>query len=146
MDNIEEYEIDWTFDKHMQAKREHRELRGGPEREDLTSNVRTYLVTIKCNKARYVSKVMLDKQLRLLVNKLTGCKADWSCIVGYEEDSVHRMHLHTIVKCTKQPYFKKYQIPSWTIHFQLVNDSKNALKYILKNDQNPYAIDRKSVV
>lgn len=102
-----------------------------------------YLVTIKCHAKCYVPKLVLDTLLQDLVKKLKRHRAEWSSFTGYEEDSVNRMHLHTVVKTATVPTFSKYQIPGWSIHFQPIDSIGAGLKYIMKCGINKYAIDQR---
>lgn len=108
----------------------------------------TYLVTIKCHAKCHIPKEYLDDVLKETVKKLTRVGAEWSSIVGYEEDSIGRMHLHTICKTQKPVFLKKLQKPGWSIHFQTRKDGKvlgpkGCLKYVTKLKQSPMAIDRR---
>lgn len=103
----------------------------------------TYLVTIKCHAMVHVTKAELDSVYAETVKKLG--RADWSSIIGYEEDSKKRMHIHTFVVVHKEPFFEKLQKPGWSIHFSKSGfprnlDGKAAINYILKESQTPNAI------
>jgi len=103
--------------------------------------VTQYMVTIKLHKLDYVSKEELDTQLNKLVKRMKN--TDWSSIVAYETDSLHRMHLHTSCSITgRPPYFKLLQQPGMSINFATRNQAsgKKIIKYILKFDQSPQAI------
>lgn len=128
------------------------EQSGAPISGTLINNAKTiakytYLVTIKCHAKVAVPKDTLDSILAETVKKVNASrlKSDWSCIVGYEEDSIGRMHLHTFLITQKPIFMKKYQKPGWSIHFQSrKNDkyitSKSAIEYITKLDQSPNAV------
>ena len=110
----------------------------------------TYLVTIKCHAKFAISKYDLDQVLQETIKKVNASKlkADWSSIVGYEEDSIGRMHVHTFLVTEKQLFMSKYQKPGWSIHFQARKDghvmtSQRALTYITKQDQCPAAIQQR---
>lgn len=111
---------------------------------------RSYLVTIKCHAKVYVSQDELDRVLAETKNKVNASrlKADWSSIVGYEEDSLGRMHLHTFLVTEKAIFMKKYQKPGWSIHFQdrkagKYMTGKRALRYITKLDQSSNAVKQR---
>jgi len=110
----------------------------------------TYLVTVKCHAKVHVPKLDLDEVLALTIKKVNASKlkADWSSIIGYEEDSIGRMHIHTFLVTEKELYMKKYQRPGWSIHFSDRKDGKVmtsaiALKYITKLDQSPNAVEQR---
>lgn len=108
-----------------------------------TKNVYHYLVTIKCHAKCHVNKYVLDSVLQETVKKLTRVGADWSSLVGYEEDSRNRMHLHTIVKTTAKVPMKKMQKPGWSIHFNQVENPKATVKYITKCGINKFQIEQR---
>jgi len=108
---------------------------------------RSYLVTIKCHARVHVDKETLDNVLKETVKKVNASrlKSEWSCIVGYEEDSKGRMHLHTHLVTEKAIFMKKYQKPGWSIHFADRKDGKymtgdRAIRYITKLDQSREAV------
>lgn len=100
------------------------------------SNGNIYLVTIKLHAMRHVTKEELDSELQKVVKRLS--RAEWGSIVAYESDSLHRMHLHTVVICQRKPYFKKYQTPGVHVHFAGKKDPsyEAILKYITKQPQD----------
>lgn len=102
-----------------------------------------YMVTIKCHAKCHIPKLVLDTILRDLVKKLKRHRAEWSSFCGYEEDSMNRMHLHTLVKTATVPTFAKYQIPGWSIHFQPIDSIGAGLKYIMKCGINQFVIEQR---
>jgi len=107
----------------------------------------SYLLTIKCHARVHVPKDTLDAVLKEVIRKVNAShlKSEWSSLVGYEEDSKGRMHIHTHLVTQKPLFMKKYQKPGWSIHFSDRKDGKQmdgtlAIKYIMKLDQTPNAV------
>lgn len=107
----------------------------------------TYLVTIKPHALIHHTKASLDMYLARTVKKLTRCKAEWSCINGYEEDTLGRMHLHTIVKTQGTPLFSKVNTDKKVqVHFRELSSEKDrerGARYVLKYNQGKYAVEQR---
>ncbi len=67
--------------------------------------VHLYLVTIKNNSIKYTERSDLMTSLFKTHNKLDY--AEWHDHARFELDSRKRWHLHTLVLCTRVPYFKR---------------------------------------
>lgn len=111
--------------------------------------VKSYLVTIKPNLYRYTS--ILDLQLALASARELYHKADWHSEVGYELDSFHRMHLHTVVKfptnISMQRYARQYESLSnnMRIHFMPIkkDDVDHVIGYCTK-EKSPSIMEEES--
>lgn len=99
--------------------------------------MRNYLVTIKNNTKKFTSIDQLNKIYQY--HKRKG-GLSWSSTKCIELDSLRRLHLHTIVTTPKVPYFKKYMIKGWHVHFKEfpTKDFNNVINYIRKNNKNKY--------
>ena len=101
--------------------------------------MKSYFITLKNNANKYVSILELKSHMRLAVESLGG---DWYSHIGYELDSMNRMHAHTCVcypnniSCKKKgaEYQKLCNDKSWHIHFRLIDagDEPVAYNYALK--------------
>lgn len=128
----------------MNTESDHQENRGlvppATVRSSSPNDKHIYLVTIKFHRMDHVTKEELDQELNKVVKRLP--KADWSSVIAYEADSLHRMHLHTAVMCRRKPYFKKYQTPGVQIHFSSKKDSsfEAIYAYLCKQPQDGQSI------
>ncbi len=103
--------------------------------------MKSYLITIKNNCPSYTSQVELRRALAIA--REAWPLADWHSFDACELDSIHRLHLHTMVKfptnISCRFYSEKYNHPwaSFHIHFQPVSkgDEDRVLDYINKNAQ-----------
>lgn len=99
--------------------------------------VRSYLLTIKNNAARHTDIAELSRALALARGALPDAKFHED--IGYEPDSIMRMHLHVMISTTNQISCKKYNKllnhDSWQYHFQAVpiRDTPKVLSYVMKN-------------
>ncbi len=111
----------------------------------LTTNGRIYIymVTIKSNNDRYISKKTLDGILSLLQTKLKG---EWSTPV-YELDSLFRMHIHVLCSLRRQPYFPNlYKKIKLHLHFKKVYCLAGIVSYMCKHHgQDPEVIHENEV-
>lgn len=98
-----------------------------------------YLVTIKRNALGYTKMDYLNQQYYRLVKMYN--RMEWSSEIGYELDSLNRLHLHTIVHTDRQPT-GRYGRTGWHIHFQPFNreDYERVCDYIHK-DRKKYFED-----
>jgi len=93
-----------------------------------------YMITLKRNAIDYTSIDDLKHKYRILFAKVpTQCY----CI---ELDSRKRLHLHSLVKFKKTPYYKKYQTEGWTVYFSKVSITilQSVVEYINKNKRVDY--------
>lgn len=117
-----------------------------PERSDVAQSALRpkgvyYLVTIKRLAFAFTPRKHLYEQYQRVVNKTRG---EWGSYIAYELDGLSRLHLHTIVSFTQQPYLKGIQRKGWTIHFQKFpkEDYPQVFNYLTKVNQNPYYLDQ----
>lgn len=95
-----------------------------------------YLVTIKCTNYRYTAKSEINcilAYVRLRLPQLT----EYSDIYAWELDKLKRWHVHFIIHCQQQPYFKNLRKKNYTIYFQSfpIKDSHRVRNYLNKVDQ-----------
>lgn len=100
-----------------------------------------YLITIKCNHMQYTSRDKISLMYRSFLRKLRTYEL--SDTSAWELDSANRWHYHFIVCVGRQPYYPKFQINGWTIHFQSfhINDYFNVVNYLKKINQHPAHLD-----
>ena len=96
-----------------------------------------FLVTIKCNSQRFASRDELMNVYENTVKKAVG--SEWISRVAFELDRQCRLHLHTIAYFKKKPWFKKFMVKGYTVHFkQIQKDVEKVYQYINKNSHNLY--------
>ena len=104
-----------------------------------------YMVTIKRNAVEFTKIAWLDMQLSRLRKLIPN--AEWSDNVSYELDSLHRLHIHTIVTSIRDIKYKQFMRKGWHIHFSPFKrqDYGNILNYINKHNQNKYRVEQLEV-
>ncbi len=102
------------------------------------------LITIKNNSIKYTSVDEIVSVYRNLVKDMDN-GMEWSSNPAIELDSLSRLHLHTIGYTYRAPYYKKYQRPGWTIHFQPIpaKEKSRVLNYLRKEDQSISAVQNR---
>lgn len=111
-----------------------------------------YLVTIKNNSHQYTS--LWDLTDALVHVRRLHKTSDWSCVVKYELDSLNRLHLHTVMQCTKRPYFKriidslKRKFPTYSVDFREfpLEDGNKVYRYITKEPRSRFELEQDSLI
>lgn len=104
--------------------------------------VSVYLYTCKFHKMSHTTKKELDDDLADIAKQVK--KAEWSSIIAYETDSIHRMHLHTVLYITgRPPIFKSLQIPGRQRYFKKISNAYNGYIYISKQRQDEWSVSQR---
>lgn len=93
-----------------------------------------YLLTIKCNTKRFAAIEELDNVFQRVKDKMPK-GSGYEEFVPYELDSLRRLHLHTIVSCPRQPFYKRLQQKGYTVHMKAIGlmDVDRVRNYCMKN-------------
>lgn len=105
-----------------------------------------YLCTVKCNHKEYTTRDAITMVYRNLLRKLRNYEL--SDNNAWELDSDNRWHYHFIIALRREPFFKRFQVHGWTIHFQSFQlaDYFNVVNYLKKINQHPAHLDNLDVV
>lgn len=104
-----------------------------------------YFITIKNINFKYtsLSEIMdISKQLKLM-------GGSWSSHYCIELDSLFRLHMHTMVSFAKTPWFKRFKIKNWIIHFCKIKDMSNLdriYNYMNKENTNIYEYEQADII
>jgi len=102
-----------------------------------------YMLTIKCNYKKSMTRLELDNEYARIVKRLPGI--EYSDKLCYEEDTEGRTHIHTTCIINgKLPLFSKLSKKGWHINFTQYPPEHHKMiqSYINKHQQTEAAIDQ----
>ncbi len=93
-----------------------------------------YLVTLKRNAVEFTSIVELENMYKRLFRRKT------TLIQGIELDSIHRLHLHSLIDSKKVPYYKNYMVKGWHVYMEHIAEESVGvvIRYITKHSNKHY--------